>query len=63
MTGKTLDSRIDWAVKNQKFTLTPTIETTPNQISNKKQPHNRYGCNRYAPKDYKLWGKNFRGFD
>ena len=49
-----LDSILDWAVKEQNFTLTATIESTPEQIASKPS---RSFVNRNAPKNFKLWGK------
>ncbi len=49
-----LDNIIDWAVKEQNFTLTATIESTPEQIAS-KQSKSFY--NRSAPQDYQLWGR------
>ena len=52
---KYLDRTLDWAVKEQKFVLTPTLESTPQQIAEK--PSKKAYMNRNAPKDAKLWGR------
>ena len=53
---KQLDEVIDWAVKDRKFILTATIESTPNQIAKIKLKNNAH-ANRSVPEDFNLWGR------
>lgn len=55
-----LDSIIDWAVREQKFKLTATMESTPNQLSTKPAKNPRVFCNRSVPRDFRLWGRVVR---
>lgn len=55
-----LDSIIDWAVREQKFKLTATMESTPNQLATKPAKNPRVFCNRSVPRDFRLWGRVVR---
>ncbi len=51
----TLDKLTDWAVREQRFILTPTIESTPNLIASVPSPNPRVFSNRSTPKDLEMW--------
>ncbi len=54
---KVMDELVDWAVKEQKFILTSTIESTPNLIASVPNKNSRVYSNRSTPKDLDMWGR------
>jgi len=54
---KTLDPVIDWAVREQGFKLTATMESTPNLMATVPAENPRAHANRTTPRDIRQWGK------